>query len=604
MYRGTWLVLAVPLLLAAFSVARPIRLDPPELPTAFDAPSATALAGELARFNADRVPGSSGAAGAADWFRRQLAPYGFPTRSDRFRARIPGRGEVELENLTVVARGRSTRSIVLMAHRDNTGAGPGANDNASGTAALIALARSYATPSGAAAGGLVHRLVFLSTDGGAYGGLGADHFARNWPERDEIVAVINLDSIAGTATPRLVLTGDTPRLPNDQLVRTAASELQDETGRGPPRDGMATQLLDLAFPFSLYEQAPFVARGIPALTITTAGDRPPDPIVDTPAALDDAANRTRLAQIGRAAQSLIGSLDQAGDLPPGPSSYLYLGDRFVRGWAVVLVLVTALVPFLAAAVDLFARCRRRHIALAPALRSYRSRLAFWFFVGFTFWLLGRFGAWPDGAARPPALETDAAERWPALGLTALVAAAGLAWVQTRARLVPRRTVTSDEKLAGHTAALLVLGVIALLVVATNAYALIFVLPSLHAWLWLPQVRDRPLWTRAAVLAAGFAGPLLLLSSFATRYGLGLDAPWYLAELASLGYVPVPAMLLCLAWLAVSGQLAALAAGRYAPYPSAAERPPRGPLRELIKRVLLLVLARRRASARVETALEA
>ena len=73
-------------------------------------------------------------------------------------------------------------------------------------------------------------------------------------------------------------------------------------------------------------------------------------------------------------------------------------------------------------------------------------------------------------------------------------------------------------------------------VATNPFALIFLLPSLHAWLWLPQVRRRPLWTRLAVLGAGFLGPLLLLGSFAFRYGLGLDTPWYLAELTATGYV--------------------------------------------------------------------
>jgi hypothetical protein len=60
----------------------------------------------------------------------------------------------------------------------------------------------------------------------------------------------------------------------------------------------------------------------------------------------------------------------------------------------------------------------------------------------------------------------------------------------------------------------VLGVLALVVVAMNAYALLLLLPSLHAWLWLPQIRDRPLWLRLVVLALGLAGPLLLLASFA------------------------------------------------------------------------------------------
>ena len=58
----------------------------------------------------------------------------------------------------------------------------------------------------------------------------------------------------------------------------------------------------------------------------------------------------------------------------------------------------------------------------------------------------------------------------------------------------------------------------LLVVATNPYALIFLLPSLHAWLWLPQVsRARPP-VRLGVLALGFAGPALLIGEFAGRYG--------------------------------------------------------------------------------------
>src|SRR5205807_4086510 len=48
---------------------------------------------------------------------------------------------------------------------------------------------------------------------------------------------------------------------------------------------------------------------------------------------------------------------------------------------------------------------------------------------------------------------------------------------------------SEEELAGQTAALLCLGLISLLVIATNVYALVLFLPSLHVWLWLPQVRS-------------------------------------------------------------------------------------------------------------------
>jgi hypothetical protein len=56
------------------------------------------------------------------------------------------------------------------------------------------------------------------------------------------------------------------------------------------------------------------------------------------------------------------------------------------------------------------------------------------------------------------------------------------------------------------------------------------------------------------------------------------------------------VLLFLAWLAVAGQLIALAAGRYAPYPSAQERTPRGPLRRLVRAGLLAIERRRRSSS--------
>jgi hypothetical protein len=96
----------------------------------------------------------------------------------------------------------------------------------------------------------------------------------------------------------------------------------------------------------------------------------------------------------------------------------------------------------------------------------------------------------------------------------------------------------------------------------------------------------------------------LLGSFALRYGLGWDAPWYLAELRGLGYVPFIVMPLLAVWLAGTGQLAALATGRYAPYPAANELPPTGPLRRIVRTTVLTVRnSRRRAPAAVQEALE-
>src|SRR5215212_549110 len=171
----------------------------------------------------------------------------------------------------------------------------------------------------------------------------------------------------------------------------------------------------------------------------------------------------------------------------------------------------------------------------------------------------------------------------------------------RPRLVPRRRAAIDDELAGHTAALLALGVVGLLVVATNPYALILVLPSLHAWLWLPQIQSRPAWLRGSVLALGFLGPFVLLISFATRYGLGLDAAWYLAELVAIHYVSIPTFVIGLAWLAVAAQLAAVTARRYGPYPSSDERR-LGPLRSALRLAVLTKRARKKASEQQQRAI--
>src|SRR5919197_1363181 len=570
MYRGTWLLVGLPLLVAAFSVARPTPLPAPQLPPAFDRIAADALATDLARSFPDRSPGSPQATGAAQWFEQQLRAYGFRTQVDRFFATIPGRGRVRLENLSTVAPGSSPDTIVVMAHRDNAGTSPGANDNASGTAALIELARGYANVGGGRRAMPAHRILFLSTDGGAFGGLGAEHFAAQVARRKDVVAVVNLDSLAGVGRPRLELAGDTSRSPAAALVETAAIRIQEQTGSRPARPSALRQLLDLAFPFSLYEQAPFVGRGIPAVTLTSSGDRPPPPFGDTPE-----------------------RLDQGVDLAQGTSTYVYLGSRLIRGWAIELVLIAALLPFFAAAVDLFARCRRRRIPLAPAFRSYLSRLGFWLGVGGLFELFRIAGAWPGGAGASPSPASSVATHWPVVAMLGFLAVCLVLWFVARDRLIPRRRIGAGEEVAGYAAALLALGVVALLVVATNAFALLLLLPSVHAWLWLPQSRGKPPWTRAAILVAGFAGPLLLLWSLGSRYGLGLHAPWYLLELTALGYVGTIAVVITLAWAAAAAQLVALAAGRYAPYPGPGERPPRGPLRELVRMIVLARRARRR-----------
>ena len=591
MVRGTWLLVALPLLLAAFTVGRPQPLPPPVLPSVFDAAAATQLTRELASDYPDRAPGSAGALGAADWVRRQLALYGFRPQLERFDARIPGRGRVELANILAVVRGSTPRAIVVTAHRDNAGEGAGANDNASGTAALLQLASAYARASGTTAVQTrpTHTLVFVSTDGGAFGALGAARFADTSPHADAAVAVLSLDALAGPGPPRLLIGGDTARSPAATLVRTAAARILEESHRAPAVPGAVRQLLDLGFPFTLGEQGPFVARGIPAVTLTSVTERPARTFADT--RLDS----QRLEELGRAAQSLIGSVDAGLELSQGAASYVYVGTRIVRGWAIELALLASLLPFAIGAIDLFARCRRRRIPLLPAVKSLRSRVAFWAYAGLVLLVAARLGVFGEGEARPLPPEAAGLAEPSAVAGGILGALLLAGWLVGRERLIPRRPVTFEDRLAGHTVALLALGLLALVLVSVNPFALIYLLPSLYAWLWLPQAQSAAPLARGALFALGLTAPLVLLVSLAQRLGLGLDAPWYLLSLVSVGYVPATTIGLGLGWLAVAAQLGALTGGRYAPYPTEGERRLRTPLGRLGRRAL--GLRRREAEER-------
>ena len=150
----------------------------------------------------------------------------------------------------------------------------------------------------------------------------------------------------------------------------------------------------------------------------------------------------RLGQIGLATQDTIDAMEQGVSLAQGPASYVFLGQRLIRGWAIEIVLVAMLMPFLAAAVDLFARCRRRRIRIAPALRSYRSRLGFWAWVGAVFLVFGAFGFWGTMDGHAPALSSVT---WPGSALVALVLLAGAGWIVARTRLLPQREIRPEER---------------------------------------------------------------------------------------------------------------------------------------------------------------
>ncbi|HET8741389.1 MAG TPA: M28 family peptidase [Gaiella sp.] len=559
--RKTSLVVLAPLLLLLLTLGRSGPLPAPALPPAFDRATAASLTTDLARENPSRVPGSLGAADAAAWFRDTLALYGLTVREDRWRQDVPGVGRVELRNLAAVVPGTVPQTIVVVAHRDNEGDTAGANDNASGTAALVELARAYATAGATeSARTPLHTLVFLSTDGGAFGSLGAARFASHSPLARRAVAVVSLDGLGGSSPPRLELSGLDGRSPPPALVRTASARIADETGRDPSLPGVLSQLVGLALPFGYGEQSPVLSAHVPAIRIATGSDAGIPPGGDELSDLDP----VRLGRLGRASEALLTSLDQAVELPTATNGALFVGHRTVRGWALELVLIACVIPFAAATLDLLSRTRRRGLRLRPAWRALRRRFGLWLVLLLIVGVASFVGALPREPRLPPPPDQPPLDSWP-LGLLAILALVGaLVWLRSRARLRGRDPADPEDELAAYTVAFVALLGIAIGTVLVSPYSLLFVVPSLYAWLWLPQLRSSPAWVTDVAYGAGLVGPVLAVVVLAEQLDLGARAPVYAAALLTTGVVPWGATLALTAWAAVAGLVGAVAAGSYVP----------------------------------------
>ena len=122
-------------------------------------------------------------------------------------------GEVESNNVLARWPGGTCR-IFVGAHYDSVPIAPGANDNASGTAVLLALARAYAGAEAAKS------LCFAAFGAEEVGLLGSSDLVRRMRESGELAdaaAMINLDAIGG---------GDLPiRLIGDEGFAATAADL-------------------------------------------------------------------------------------------------------------------------------------------------------------------------------------------------------------------------------------------------------------------------------------------------------------------------------------------------------------------------------------------
>ena len=445
-------------------------------------------------------------------------------------------------------RGTSPQVIAVIAHRD--GIGSGADDNDSSTGVLLELAHELA-------GSTRERgLVFVSTDAGTTGGQGAIHFDETWPQADQVVAAIVLDSVAapeGTAL-RITVRPDTPRGTSATVYAATRRAVLRYMGRSALTPGTIDQVTGYAIPYTRTEQGPLIARRMPTVTLSAGGD--PDP----KGTFED-LSPSQLGAVGTTVINLLGQLDTATEIEGTGAPGIFLGSSTARGRLVQLALVVLLAPFIACVLDAAARCRRRRVPIAPGVIAYAWRSSTWLSVLIALWALSLLPGDLVSSVNAPPEPGDTGLTATGILLTTLVA---VGWwsLAVRPRIRVRAPVGGSDRTGGLVAAWLGLSFAGLVLCAVNPFALIIVLPLAHACLWLPRFATAGRWAMLALLAIGLIGPLVIIWELWGGQGLGSSAPRAVVAMAASGYLsPAVSIPLALAGAAAT-QMLAIVLGRY------------------------------------------
>jgi hypothetical protein len=542
-YRAAWVVAFILFVVCLFTLG---SADTPKLstePVSFDSEQAAADIRTIVTDYPQRVAGSDPDNRLGLWVMQQLKQMGLETHLDSFPATIDGE-DVALQNVWAVSRGEGVGTVVVIANRDVAeGATQGANDNASGVAAMLALARAFTVTAHE------RTFIYLCTSGDAYGALGARRFVEDHGVRN-VVGAIALREVATRDPEGIGLDGwsSAPKVAPPWLWQLASPAGRVYANLQALQPTIPGQILRLAAPMSSGSQGPFVAAGAPAITITAAGGHVP-PAQDT---LANVSTET-LTKMGTVAQGMLLAIDQAAVPGAGSGGTISLTHtRTLPGASLALMLVAGLLPLLAVTLDLFAHCRRARVELRPAWIRAGLHYAPWLLLLAIVYVANLLGQLPKspGAVIPPDSDLALDPRYLRVAILAalLVLAYGYA-VAVERRL--RRRVSTDPRAIIFVAHAL-LAVVALLSLLADPYSVLLVLPAAVLW---PLAKPGG-WMRSVLPAyLGLVMIPVVLVYYAALLGLGARVWWYFFLLLENRTVPPGVVLLLLLFLSTAGVLA-------------------------------------------------
>ncbi|MEJ7798547.1 MAG: M28 family peptidase [Solirubrobacteraceae bacterium] len=547
LYRTALIPVLFALVLLAFSLQnRPRPLTTTLAPDAFAGERAferayASRSGLAARFP-QRRPGSPGDERLAGVVAAQFREAGgFRVRTNVYDGEtIDGRRSLR----TVIAErpGTVDERIVVVAHRD--AAGPRAEAELSATAVLLELARVFGAPRQTQ-----RTLTLVSTSGGSGGAAGAAALADQL--RGPFAGVLVLGDLASRnfRGPLLAPWSNHLGASPQRLRRTLQEALRQETGSDARQPRALSQFARFAMPATYGEQGVLLARGLPAVTLSIGGDRPP------PAQAP--ISRERLEALGRVALRTVTALDVAPrgqPVTPQPSSSdLVTSRKVLPGWAVRLFTGTLLLAPLIVVVDALAALRRAREPILSWLRwTLVGALPLVVTVLFAIALgaVGLLAATPRAPVTPQALGVQA----PALLAVAFVLLLGWFWL--RPALLRITQAGGDRSSCAAGVCVLLVAVLTTVVVwVGNPYAAVMLAPALHIWLFALATELRMHRVlRVALVVLAIAPVAIVAAVVARALGLGpVEAAWQALLLVAGGHVTTLSLLL---WSLLGGSAAA------------------------------------------------
>jgi hypothetical protein len=555
-YRAAFVPALLAVVLAMFS----IEGRPPPLPQGlaadvlFDGRLAAQGASHLVARHPDRRPGSVGDRQAGADVARTLSARGFRVERDSF-----SRDDKQLLNVIGRRAGSMRRQIVVIASRDAAGV-PDAAASAADTAALLEFSRVFQ-------GRPTHKtLVLASVDGSTLGEAGAIRLAGELGDPGLVDGVIVMSGLGSPHSrgPLLLGWSNDSRRAGIGLQRTVADSVRQELELPVGANGPAVQLARLAFPLGVGAQGPLIERGYDAVRLSGSGELPPG-AGDRPADID----QNRLGGLGRAALRTVTALDQGRPPKRGPETYLIAVSQVMPGWSLSLLAVALLLPALVAAIDAFARARRRRIPVRPWIRWMAAWIAPFLIAFALVELLALVGATPDPPPAPTAPRSfplDGA----ALAVLAVAAALWGVCMWAGRGFVGARRALRDRSDPGAACALaLTVTVTTIVLWLLNSYAALLLVPAAHLWLLATLLGSAP--PRRARLIGVAAGALLpLLVALYYMFALSLEplsGAWYLVMLVTgHGVGWITALLGCVLVGSFAGALELASSRREQPAP--------------------------------------